>query len=157
MKKEILKGFTMVALVVALALATAVASNGQSSNRIVADIPFEFSVGDKAMPSGRYEVRTANSQGIVLVIQSKDGKSSAIRLTNSIEPTTNKTRVRMVFHRYGERYFLAEVWSRTGESGRELLKSRQERAVERELASISSKSDPSLRTYETVEVLASIR
>ena len=53
MKKELLKGFTMLALTVALALATAAASNAQTSNRIVADIPFEFTVGGQTLPSGQ--------------------------------------------------------------------------------------------------------
>ena len=157
MKKEILKGFTMLVLILAVALVTAIASNAQSSNKIVADIPFEFNVGDQALPSGQYAVKTANSQGDALMIQSNDAKSTAMRLTNPIEPDKNKTHARLVFHRYGERYFLAEAWSGSSEAGRQLLKSRQERSVERELARISTKSDPRQRTYETVEVLASNR
>jgi hypothetical protein len=157
MKKEILKGFTMLALILALALVTAVATNAQSSNKTVADIPFEFSVGDQAMPSGRYAARTANTQGNVLMIQSNDAKNAVVQFTNSIEPDKNKTHARLVFHRYGERYFLAEVWSGSDATGRQLLKSRQERSAERELAAISTKSDPRQRIYETVEVLASNR
>jgi hypothetical protein len=157
MKKEILKGFTMLALIVALALATAVASNAQSSDRIVADVPFEFSVGDQSMPSGEYAVRAANSQGNALMIQSNDTKSSAMRLTNSIQSDRNKTHARLVFHRYGERYFLAEVWSGGDSTGRQLLKSRQERAIERELASTQSKSELAQNSYETIEVLAALR
>lgn len=154
MKKEILKGFTMLALIVTLALATAAASSAQSSTRTVADIPFEFSVGDQAMQSGQYALKIVNTQGNALRIQSNDAKSLALLLTTPIEPNNNETHARLVFHRYGERYFLAEVWSGAGERGRQLLKSRQERAVERELASISPKSQ---RTYASVEVLASIR
>ncbi len=156
MKKELLKGFTMLALTIALALATAVASNAQSGNRVVADIPFAFTVGDQPMPSGQYESREANSQGNALVIQSKDAKSSAIRLTTSIRPDESKS-ARLVFHRYGERYFLAEVWSGGDSTGRQLMKSRQERASERELAGTRSKSDQTQSTYETIEILAALR
>lgn len=157
MKKEILRGFTMLGLMVALALATTVASNAQSGNRVVADIPFAFTVGDQSMPSGQYEAREANSQGNALVIQSKDAKSSAIRLSNSIQPKSDKTQARLVFHRYGDRYFLAEVWSGGDSTGRQLLKSRQERSSERELASTRSKSDQAQSTYETIEILATLR
>ena len=71
-----------------------------------------------------------------MMIRGENAKGSALRLANAIEDKRNAGQVKLVFHRYGERYFLSEVW--TGESGRQLLKSRQERAIERELASIPS-------------------
>ncbi len=158
MKKGLLKGFTMLMLIVVLALATAVASpNPQSANRVVADIPFEFSVGYKTMPAGKYSVRTVTTAGDALMIQSADGKSSAVRLSQATERAKNKSHARLVFHKYGERYFLAEVWNGAGRSGRELLKSQEERAIERELASISAASATAMNTYETVEVIASIQ
>ena len=158
MKKELTKGFTMLALTVALALATAVASNAQSANtQVVADIPFQFIVGDQAMPSGRYAVKTTTSQRKALLIQSTDAKCSALRLTNSIESAKDNERAKLVFHRYGERYFLAEVWGSDSNTGRKLMKSRQERAIQRELASTQSKSQQAKSGYETIEVLAAVR
>lgn len=157
MKRELLKGFTMLMLIVVIALATAVASaNAQSSNKVVADIPFEFVVGSQALPAGEYAVKASETTN-ALTIQSADAKSSAIRLTNAIEPRRNKTHARLVFHRYGQRYFLAEVWSGANLTGRQLLRSREERAIERELASIASKSATARNTYETVEVVATTR
>src|SRR6267143_4942431 len=151
MKKNILKGFTMLMLLVAVALAAAVVSATAPSNPIKANIPFEFVIGDKTLPAGTYIAKPATTGG-ALAIQSADGKNSAVRMTGPTEQK-NKSRARMVFHRYGHNYFLAQVWS--GESsGRELAKSKQERAVERELASIPSKSDLAQSTYETVEVVA---
>ena len=73
-----------------------------------------------------------------------------MRLTDPIRPNKTNEQARLVFHRYGERYFLAEVWSGSDSTGRQLMKSRQERAIERELASIQG-------SYETVEVLAALR
>ncbi|MDQ6651883.1 MAG: hypothetical protein M3Y84_03975, partial [Acidobacteriota bacterium] len=68
MKKEILKAFTMLALIVALALATAVVSaNAQSSNSVIANIPFEFVVGGESMPSGKYITNAASADGRVLM------------------------------------------------------------------------------------------
>jgi hypothetical protein len=158
MKKELLKGFTMLMVIIALALATAVASaNAQSARKIVADVPFEFIVGDQAMPAGEYAAKATSMDGKSLMIQSADAKRSAIRLTNAIAPKQNKTHARLVFHRYGERYFLAEVWSGADSTGRQLVKSRQERAIERELASIPSKSELAQSTYETVEIVAVLR
>jgi hypothetical protein len=157
MKNELLKGFTMLMLIVALAFATAVVSaNAQSSSGVVANIPFEFTVGDQALPSGKYTIKATSAHVSALMIQNADAKRSAIRLTNSIESTKINPRAKLVFHRYGERYFLAEVWSGGSNSGRELVKSRQERAIERELASNGFRSELAQTKYEIVEIVATL-
>ena len=161
MKRELLKGFTMLALIVTVALATAVASaNAQSTARkVVANVPFEFSVGYKALPAGEYSVQTIASAGDGLLIQSADGKISALRLSDATSRIKDKSPARLVFHRYGERYFLAEVWNGVDNIGRRLLMSEEERGIERELAIASAKENAHAPTtmYETVEVLAVLR
>ena len=152
MKKQLVKGFTMLMLIVALAFVTAVATANGQSQRVKADIPFAFAVGDKTLASGECVVSSATASGAALLIRGEDTKSSAIRLTSAIQDARNRGQAKLVFHRYGERYFLAEVW--TGESsGRQLLKSKQERAIEHELASIPSKSGSAQVTYERVEIM----
>lgn len=150
MKKEILKGFTMLLLIVALALATAAVSvNAQSRNEVRASIPFEFVIGDKTLPAGEYNVRTITRDA--LMIQGTDNGKSAIRLSAATEESKKRTHARLVFHCYGQRYFLAQVWN--GEPvGRDLAKSKQERAIQRELASSLAQS-----RYETIEVVAVLR
>ena len=67
---------------------------------------------------------------------------------------------RLVFHRYGERYFLAEVWNGVDNTGRQLRQSQEERAAAGELTLASANNHASSATqptYETVEVLASLR
>lgn len=158
MRKEIVKGFTMVVLVVSLALMTAVVSaNAQSANRVVSSIPFDFVVGDKTLPAGEYSLRGVTRSGEAILISGKDAKGSIILLTNVIEPNRQNSRARLVFHRYGQHYFLAEVWGGDGQNGRQFSRSRKERAMQRELASTVSKSELAGMTYETVELLASVR
>ena len=155
MAHQILKSLTMLTLVVGLTLAAAIVSaNGQSTSILVtADIPFDFIVGDKTLPSGKYSVRSASDDGKGLKISSRDGESSVMRLSNLADGTSKKRNARMVFHRYGQQYFLAEVW--TGDNyGRQLLKCKKERHLGQELASNASKSDA---TYEIVEVVAQVR
>ena len=159
MKRELLKGITMLALIVTLALATAVISaNAQSANnKVVANVPFEFSVGYKSMPAGEYSVQTIASASDGLMIQSTDGKISALRLSDATETSKDKPKARLVFHRYGERYFLAEVWNGADNTGRQLRQSQEERAAAGELtlASANNHASPATQpTYETVEVLA---
>ena len=158
MSNQIVKNLSMLTLVVGLALAAAVVSaNGQATSILVtADIPFDFIVADKTLPSGRYTVRAATSDGQGLKISSRDGKASVIRLSNSAVETSKKRNARMVFHRYGQQYFLAEVWS-GDDYGRQLLQCKKERYLRHELASNASKSDSAKRSYEIVEVVAMVR
>jgi hypothetical protein len=161
MRREFLKGFTMLALIVTLAFATAVVSaNGQSTaNKVVANVPFEFSVGYKALPSGTYSVQSIVSAGDGLLIQSTDGKISALRLSEATQPIKEKSQARLLFRRYGERYFLAEVWNGIDNTGRQLTKSQEERAIANELMLASAKENAHAAgaIYEIVEVTALLR
>jgi hypothetical protein len=161
MKREFLKGFTMLVLIVTLALATAIApANAQSNaNKVVADVPFEFSVGYKALPAGTYSVQSIVSAGNGLLIQSTDGKMSALRLSEATPRIKEKPKARLVFHRYGERYFLAEVWNGVDNTGRQLTKSQEELAIANELMLASAKENAHAANdiYEIVEVVALLR
>jgi hypothetical protein len=164
MTKQILKGFTMLVLVVGLAFVSAVVSaNGQSS-RVRGNVPFEFIVGDRSLPAGEYTVRSMTSggevlriaDGDVLAIANGDGHRSTLRMANNLVSKGKAPSARLIFHRYGNQYFLAEVWS--GEqTGKQLRKSSQERALEREQAAIASKGQPSRNTYETIAIVASLQ
>ncbi|HWN10696.1 MAG TPA: hypothetical protein VNO50_15765 [Pyrinomonadaceae bacterium] len=162
MKKEFLKGLTMLLAIVAVAFATAVAANAQvsrvasseTSNNLMAVIPFEFTLDYKTMPAGEYLVQTLGTAGNGLLIQSIDGKTSAFRPSEAIERERNRGNARLVFHRYGERYFLSQVWCGGDSAGRQLMKSRDELDLEREVASINSKSEQAQSSYEIIEVAA---
>jgi hypothetical protein len=78
----------MIALMVLVGL-MAVAAQAQTGSRtqLVANIPFQFNVGDKAMPAGEYTVSQVNpsSDHAVLQLRSKDGKNTMmIQMTNMI-------------------------------------------------------------------------
>ena len=153
MKKQVIKGITMLTTILAIAFATAVVSaQAQSAKTVISNVPFEFIVADKTLPAGKYRIN--RSIGNALKIWTSD--AAAIRLTNEIEPSKDG-RARLVFHRYGDRYFLAEVWSGSGDVGRQLLKSRQERAIEREMSSIASKTEYGECGPEVIEVAAVLR
>jgi len=153
MRNQVVKGVTMLTVILAIAFATAVVSaQAQSARTVVSNIPFEFIVADETLPAGKYRVN--RSIGTALKIWTSD--AAVIRLTNEIEPNKDR-RARLVFHRYGDRYFLAEVWTGAGEPGRQLLKSRQERAIEREMSSLASKTEQGECGPEYVTVAAVLR
>lgn len=148
MKKQLLKGFTTLLAIMTLAMVTAVASVNGQSQKSKAKIPFEFVVGDQTMPAGAYTADSMTAAGDVLRIRAIDSNDTVLRLTTPASGSAEHAK--LVFHRYGDRYFLAEVWT-TNEDGRALLKSKQERAIQKENSRIAS-GKPASRAYETVEV-----
>jgi hypothetical protein len=74
------------------------------------NIPFAFGVEGHSLPAGQYLVFTVTPERSIRIV-STDGKHFAIvnDLPNyASEPSPNS---RLVFHRYGNEYFLAQVWT----------------------------------------------
>jgi hypothetical protein len=148
MRKQLLKGLTMLTAIMTFAMVSAVVTANGQTQKSKTNIPFEFVVGDQNLPAGVYRVNSITSSGEALRISSVDSKGSAMRLTTLADGTADHAK--LVFHRYGERYFLAEVWT-TSNDGRKLSTSRQEQAIKKELSRIAS-GKPAQRAYEKVEV-----
>jgi hypothetical protein len=155
MAKQIIKGFTMLMIGVALAFVTTVASAyGQSSLHTVAKIPFEFVIGGKTLPAGEYGVAGIEGNGQLVRVQSTEDNQSAVRLTTVITSASAPSTGKLVFHRYANQYFLTEVWMPGDNRGRQLTKSKQQRAVEREMAATSSRSERAQSGYEIIVLVA---
>src|SRR5262249_34683820 len=105
----------------------AVSVYAQSDMSLKVNIPFEFSVKNEVLPAGEYTVGYL-SQG-TLVIRSADG--SVARVFSTMATLSSKTRNEssLVFHRYGDQYFLSTIWTAGNDTGRELFKSRAEREL----------------------------
>jgi hypothetical protein len=97
-----------------------------------ANIPFDFVVGEKRLPSGEYHVKSLNP--VLTQIQSKDGHSTAIVLTTGMQAAKISDAGKLVFNRYSDQYFLSKIWAPSSDSGRELPKSRLEREVAQRLS-----------------------
>ena len=97
-----------IVLLLAVALC-AVAVHAQSGPMLKATIPVDFVIGERSLPAGVYTVKSfgsnvegwydENGRGLLLI--------NTIPMGKEAEPNTAK----LVFHRYGETYFLREVWS----------------------------------------------
>lgn len=131
MKKVVVK-FGLLAVVAMIA--ASVPTKAQSLQyKLTANIPFDFTVIDKKLPAGKYSIsRAQNSNGdMVIQIVSADGEENVSRLTIPVLTRDPVKRGTLVFHQYGDEYFLSEIWPAGGTTGRELPKSRSEREVER--------------------------
>ena len=125
MKMQVLKNFSMLSLAVTLAVAAVYAN---PAGPLKANVPFDFSVGDKTLPAGVYTVMPMTTQN-VLRIRHEDSRAAALVITNDAPARRGQDQTRLVFHRYGDQYFLAQVWTAGDVNGRELRKSRTEREL----------------------------
>lgn len=137
MKKQLVNVLTRIGFLSMIALVTAVGSaQGQSlAYQIRANIPFDFIVADKKLPAGEYSIGRAQQEtgDTFLRISSIDGRATAIRLTIPVQALDAKDDGTLVFRRYGDQYFLFQVWPAGSTTGRTLSKSRGEREIERNL------------------------
>jgi len=150
MARPMIKKMTMLLLVATLTLiSAAVSANGQTSRNQIANIPFEFTVGNHNLPAGKYEVAQMSFGGDAISVRSLTTGISAMRLSNALVTTNTNSQAKLVFHRYGNSYFLAEVWNPGYATGRVLRRSSAEKAVRTELS-----ANPKTRTqgYERVEI-----
>ena len=139
MKKNIL----MLALVSGILLTAGAVAQAQSARTTRASIPFDFAVNDVMMKAGDYTIRKGNAE--TMVLSSTDTESQVFVLAQQKIGTPEPGRpMRLTFHRYGNRYFLSELWTNAN-SGVRLKPSKNERAIAKELAKLDQRA-------QTVEV-----
>jgi hypothetical protein len=139
MKAAVLRMTAILAVVIAV---TAVSVQAQGvGNRQTFAVPFDFSVGRTVLPAGEY---TFSADNQAVRIQSKDGRSHAIALPQrTLGASHIQSDVRLTFRRYGDQYYLSQVWFQGG-VGREFKK---QRPANGDLA----------QNYSTIEVLSRAR
>ena len=99
------------------------------SDRQTVNVPFDFIVGDKAMPAGQYILeRNKRDNDTVWTITSKDtGASRKVFLTSPNQSLDPAEKTKLVFHRYESYNFLTSFTVAGSNTGRELLMSDRER------------------------------
>jgi hypothetical protein len=102
MKRTMLKLTAALALAVTFGIATA---NAQTNSNLRADVPFKFNVGTSALPAGDCGVVIA---GQVARIACADDQAGIVGQESRKDASGT---AKLVFHKYGDQYFLAEVWT----------------------------------------------
>lgn len=130
MKKQ---AYVILAAIVLTAIAGLSSAEAQVSANpeMVANIPFEFSAGDKTLPAGEYTVRciNPNSATKVLQIRSKTGSARVLVMTASVSGKIKNTGL-LIFHRYGNEYFFAQAWQPASSVGMQAPRSKAVKALE---------------------------
>ena len=139
MKKQTSIAFTMLSLVVALATTSV---SAQSSHYFQVTIPFEFAISGKTLPPGEYIVRRVSSDKPQwLSISSVSGRTGQSFLTHNVRTGRLKAESKLVFRRYGDQYFLSQVWEAGDRDGHELRKSRRESGLQGDMAKNTARPD----------------
>lgn len=93
-----------------------------------ANIPFEFVTGTQTLPAGDYVIDEGAAQGAVRVRNQSTGDASVVLSSSAEEWVRTNPGARLIFNRYGNQYFLSQVWDGHA-AGREIPKSKAERAL----------------------------
>jgi hypothetical protein len=156
MNTKVIKRLTMLSLVSIFTLCAAVASaNAQLVTPMRAKIPFDFSVGDKKLPAGEYTFRRLSgfSDSKTMLVDSQDASAHVFQSTFAARVPTPKNASTLVFHRYGDQYFLEQIWSGGEQEGAQVPESRSERTIRRQSAQTQqSNMSGKLIKAETVEI-----
>ena len=124
-----------IALVVLTLLVTVSSAFAQTDRQTLVNIPFSFTVGEKAMPAGNYLIRrNRKDSDVVWVIQNKASGEAAMLLTRSVHSTDTQESAKFVFRKYDDFYFLSEFWAAGTNTGREIQITDKERALAKSLA-----------------------
>lgn len=130
--KHIKKAIALSGLLVLLTFSSVL---GQSDRQTIIHIPFNFSVGEKAFPAGKYIIeRNRKDSDTVWVIRRKDNVGKALLLTRPVRANENQQNTRLVFSKYDDLYFLAGFWTAGDQTGREIQISDREKALDKALA-----------------------
>ena len=120
MKKQVL--FSVLTMVLLMAAGTANAQLG-SKQQLRFNVPFDYKVGNVIMKAGDYSVQRAGGTENALLIRGNG--SSAFTLSGSVSGKA-AGEDKLVFNKYGDQYFLAQVWMQGEETGAQLPRTRTE-------------------------------
>lgn len=114
-------------LSIGIALAASVAVQAQDKV-ITANVPFSFYMGSSLMPQGAYRVSELASDTVVRIAAAQ-GSAAKSMTTINLAGKTQAEPARLVFHCYGNEYFLAEIWTGDTSAGQGIGRSTREKEL----------------------------
>jgi hypothetical protein len=132
-----MKRITAIALLAIANLALAGTSFAQSKG-VKANIPFDFTVSNKLLPAGTYTVQTKS--GGIIEVQNHDKPISVFTLVDQDGAKSPNGGV-LIFHKYGDQYFLSEILCDSEDMSVELHPSKTEKRVQLQQAMVQPTSE----------------
>jgi len=132
-----MKRITAIALLAIANFAVAGTSFAQSRT-VQAKVPFDFTVGNKLLPSGTYTIEEESPWFIVIKNHDKPVERVSVVQQDGKKAATGG---KLVFHKYGSQYFLSEVLSDRANMNVQVPVSKTEKRVKLQEAMIAPSSD----------------
>lgn len=93
---------------------------------VIGDVPFSFQAGDTHFTAGEYVIK-ADTGSAILWVQNRDTRKTLLIMTTAPRQGETVKTAELRFRVYGNKHYLASVWSPTRQYGLELGRSRAER------------------------------
>lgn len=122
-----MKNYAAIALVACFALLTLASTPSHAQALLKADVPFSFCAGHGMLPAGQYSISRIGSQQSLLLSSTRRGIE--LMMASNTDWRTDFEVPKLVFHRYGDEYFLAEIWTSTDNAVRRLAVHPRERQL----------------------------
>lgn len=122
-----MKKYFVIALVACVALVTLAATPAHAQSLIRVDVPFSFSASSELLPAGEYTINRIGFHSALTLYSDQRGVEMILPLT--VESRSDFEVPKLVFHRYGDEYFLAEIWTTNDTAVRTLAAHPRERQL----------------------------
>jgi hypothetical protein len=123
------RALVMAGMMALAAMASTRVAQAQTQVPLAVNIPFDFVAGDKTLPAGEYIVSFTGFGHTLRLLDRHDADASALMNTIQVYANDSPAESKLVFNRYGDRYFLSQIWSAGNSQGRQLIKSAREKEV----------------------------
>jgi hypothetical protein len=128
----------------ATALLTAISlmapTGASAQNRLQAAIPFDFTVGQRSLPAGTYVITHIGPSTISVCGWKGKELVTAITLVQPVDEV-RKNPDKLIFHRYGDQYFLSEIRGDLGDSAGKLDPSKLEQQRRLQEAAVANQNN----------------
>lgn len=96
---------------------------------VKADIPFTFQAANQTLPAGQYEVSTRNAVANTIIVRNTESKQALTAMVHKAPSRQTPEVSKLIFRRYGDQYFLAQIFVAGRTEGTELLRTKAERRL----------------------------
>ncbi len=133
---------------IALLVASCFVTAGVLAQGVKATIPFDFTVSNNAVPAGTYTITPSSTNDTLLDIANLQKKVRILSMAQDNAGKTGRDNV-LVFHRYGDQYFLSEIRSETASMNLYLPPSKAEKRAkwQTQVAGVPVSSDVIVAIY----------
>ena len=110
---------TLNTFVLAMSAAAMLGTTGlYAQSGVAANVPFNFTVESARMPAGEYTLTAVNkTSGIIQMLNIETRESILVLAPSLVSTYKGNGEGKVIFHRYGDRYFFSEVWTPDGLRG----------------------------------------